>query len=57
MGYLETIRVFDISELESLKINPVSIKKYWNKNGNRFQKMQFFDLMTLMPEDFFYESR
>ncbi len=55
-GYLETIRVFEESDLKYLRIKSRGINDYWNNKGDLFQKMQFFDLNTLMPEDFFFKA-
>lgn len=55
-GYIETIRVFDSEESNKMNLKPVILKKYWNNNGNTFQKMQFFDINTVLPEDFFMKA-
>ena len=55
-GYLETIRVFDKNDYVNFGIVPKTIDRYWLNNGNIYQKMQYFDVKTLMPEDFFMEA-
>ncbi len=55
-GYLETIRVFNHTELDRLGMENKEIDRYWLKRGNTYQKMQYFDIKTCMPEDFFMEA-
>jgi len=55
-GYSETIQVFESKELDRLEIKQNMLSNYWIKNANLFQKMQNFDIKTLMPEDFFMKA-
>ncbi len=51
-GYIETIRAFSDDEMNRLKIEPKIENRFWLKTGDIFQKMQYFDLNTSVPEDF-----
>ncbi|MFX1573976.1 MAG: asparagine synthase (glutamine-hydrolyzing) [Promethearchaeota archaeon] len=55
-GYLETIRVFDLDELKKMSLKTGVFNNYWSDNGNLFQKMQFFDINTVLSEDFFMKA-
>lgn len=54
--YMESIRVFSDEEMKKLKIKSKKINKYWLQNYHLYQKMQFFDLNTSVPEDFNMKS-
>jgi len=55
-GYIETIRAFNQDEMNQMNIDPIQIDKLWLLYGDTFQKMQFFDLKSVLPEDFFMKA-
>ncbi|MFX1453629.1 MAG: asparagine synthetase B family protein, partial [Promethearchaeota archaeon] len=55
-GYLETIRVFNSEELNKMNLKSSNIGKFWSNDGDLFQKMQLFDINTVLPEDFFMKA-
>lgn len=56
IGYLETIRVFDSEELKEMNLSSGDFNNFWSSSGNLFQKMQYFDINTVLPEDFFMKA-
>ncbi|MFX1500372.1 MAG: asparagine synthase (glutamine-hydrolyzing) [Promethearchaeota archaeon] len=56
LGYLETIRVFNSEELEKMDLKSANMRKFWSNDGDLFQKMQYFDINTVLPEDFFMKA-
>ena len=55
-GYLETIRVFKNGEIIPNECDLEDLKKKWIIDGDLYQKMQIFDLKTVLPEDFFMKA-
>ncbi len=55
-GYMETIRVFTKEDTNKMKIKPIKARKYWCPKGNLFQKMQLFDIKTVLAEDFLMKA-
>ncbi len=39
-----------------MKIKPIKARKYWCPKGNLFQKMQLFDIKTVLAEDFLMKA-
>jgi len=55
-SYLNIIQVFNENELKNLSLKPKIKVNFWLNQGDLYQKMQYFDIHTLMPEDFFMKA-
>lgn len=55
--FFEVIRLFDKEELSKLGIENYDINKIWSyQYGCEITNAQYFDLMTLLPNDFFMKA-
>ncbi len=55
-GYLESICAFNEEEMYKMKITPIRNDLMWLPYGNTMQKMQFFDIKSVLTEDFFMKA-
>ncbi|MHA1284703.1 MAG: asparagine synthase (glutamine-hydrolyzing) [Promethearchaeota archaeon] len=55
-GYINIIQVFNQGELKEMAIESHLSVNFWLNKGDLYQKMQYFDIHTLMPEDFFMKA-
>jgi asparagine synthase (glutamine-hydrolysing) len=57
-AFFEIIRLFDKKELHELGIQEWDGRDWWNqcKGESRVEKAQHFDIMTLLPGDFFMKA-
>ena len=55
-GYIESICAFNEEEMYKMKITPIRDNKMWLPYGNTMQKMQIFDIKSVLTEDFFMKA-
>ena len=55
-AYQNVFSVFEDEELKKMKIKKKIQRNFWLERGDIFRKMQYYDINTLMPEDFFMKA-